>query len=32
VSDLGKVPASAFEAVDTAPLMISSSSGAARRL
>ena len=32
VSDLGAVPASAFEAVDTAPLMISTSSGAARRL
>jgi hypothetical protein len=32
VSDLGRVPASAFEAVDTAPLMISPSSGAARRL
>jgi hypothetical protein len=32
VSGLARVPASAFEAVDTAPLMISSSSGAARRL
>ena len=32
VSDLGRVPASAFEAVDTAPLMVSSRSGAARRL
>jgi hypothetical protein len=31
VGDLARVPASAFEAVDTAPLMISSSSGAARR-
>jgi hypothetical protein len=31
VSDLGRIPASAFEAVDTAPLMISSSSAAARR-
>jgi hypothetical protein len=30
VSQLGKVPASAFEAVDTAPLIISNSSGAAR--
>jgi hypothetical protein len=31
VGDLARVPASAFEAVDTAPLMISASSGAARR-
>jgi hypothetical protein len=30
VGELGKVPASAFEAVDTAPLMISPGSGAAR--
>ncbi len=32
ISDLGRVPASAFEAVDTAPLRISAGSGAARRL
>jgi hypothetical protein len=32
VSDLGRVPASAFEAVDTAPLRISANSGAAKRL
>jgi len=32
VSALGQVPASAFEAVDTAPLMVSSSSGAAKKL
>lgn len=30
VSEFGKVPASAFEAVDSAPLQISSNSGAAR--
>ncbi|MEO8775598.1 MAG: hypothetical protein ABI468_04690 [Candidatus Nanopelagicales bacterium] len=30
VSQLGQVPASAFEAVDTAPLLISNNSGAAR--
>ena len=32
IEALGRVPASAFEAVDTTPLRISSSSGAARRL
>ena len=32
ISQLGKVPASAFEAVDTAPLRISSASARARRL
>ncbi len=32
ISALARVPASAFEAVDTAPLRISSGSGAARRL
>ena len=32
VSELGRVPASAFQAVDTAPLRISASSGAAKRL
>jgi hypothetical protein len=32
VSELGRVPASAFEAVDTAPLRISTNSGAAKHI
>jgi len=32
ISQLARVPASAFQAVDTAPLRISTSSAAARRI